>query len=241
MPLDTEKLGKDLDDTTQSGAKDEKTPQLDSKVVEQLKNAGKAELYSQLAQDPEFSQLLQMKQSGKKFKVVEEGTDSSSNASNPNPSPDLEKMSESEKLQYMVSQVTKETSKIVDAKLAPLGQTVEQLKVQATQINLQKINDQITQVKKKYSDFETFEPRMTEIAKENRGLSVEQLYFLAKQEKGGFAPTSRLTASERPSSTTARPHVKREIGQGVVGIREMLPNAIAQTLSRTLGEVESEE
>lgn len=239
---DPTQFGKNLDDTTVANQGDDKikTPQLDPKIIQALKESGAAEYHAKLASDPDFANLVKARQSGKKVKLVEEGAGDSHPTTTPSSQadPDFEKMSEKEKMMFIAQSAATIATTNLKKELDPINQKVDGLLQHSANIRRADIETNVEQARKSFPDFETYEPRMAQLASENKNLTVRQLYLLAKDEKGGLIPTSRLTSSERPSNSIARPHAKREMKAGVMGIREVLNASVASNLNRFQSESE---
>jgi hypothetical protein len=93
------------------------------------------------------------------------------------------------------------------------------------------VSSEISEAKKKYSDFEQMMPKMAELNKEVKGVSVDELYFLAKVRSGLPLVTQEKIETERPdgsqSAANARPRYKRpENIRGGRGMQDILSAAL---------------
>ena len=77
---------------------------------------------------------------------------------------------------------------------------VEQLEGLAQGNQQKEVKTQINAVREKYSDFDKHKAKMLELSKSVQGLTVEELYILAKSRSGGLKLAKEETFSERPRS-----------------------------------------
>lgn len=220
-------LGEDLE-----GDKGNAPPlKVDPKVIETAEKAGAAKLYAQIISDPELGEVLKARAAGKKMKLVpaDEKVTVTEEAA-----PDFENMTEHQKHQYVISQVVKETSKLVDTKLAPVNERLDVFNNFAQTLQQRDAMGQVDALKKKHKDFDTFAPRMAELAGEHPRLTADQLYTLAAQEAGKFVPVASRTTSERPSNVIGKSQQKKEKPVGMAkfgGLGALIREAASQTIS----------
>lgn len=223
-------LGKDIDENDEV----EQTPtsQISPEVLAEIKKGAQAEIFAQLQQDDAIRAVLQLRQAGKTPQVVEEGVDraagtESQPVADPPSPPDISKMTEQEKMRYLVSMVSKETTKLVDEKLQPLGKRLEQIEGFGAEIKKNEVVNQVQQLKTKYgeAEFEALKPQMASILQRHPTLSAEELFQMAKLQRGDMIPAAKLASSEKPSASTGKPHNRREVKPGVGGMRELLAGA----------------
>lgn len=240
-----ENFGKPVDENTPVDPPDP-AAKLPKEVVDSIEQGAQAKIFNTLMQDPDYAAVMRMKQQGKKMKISEEGVEpvkqpeGASGAKPAPPSSDLSKMSEQEKMQYLVDQVVGKTGQLVDQKLAPMTKELEQLKGYAQGKLRDETITSVNDVKKKYgeSEFEALKPTMAELYQRNQSLSAEELFLLASAKSGKLVQSKTRSASEKPTSTTSRPHVKPEVKNGVTGMRELLQGATARIYSERFGESE---
>lgn len=226
-------LGKELG-SEEAEQNDQPKHQIDPAVLKQIQEGEQAKVFNTLMADEQFGQILRARQAGKKLKIVEDSGEEKKEEKAPEQQ-DLSKMSEAEKLEYLGNSIISKLDPLIDNKIKGIKTEVEGLKSYATNKSQTELQAQIEQFAEKHSDFETYKPRMAEIATENRKLSLNQLYTLAKAEKGELMPKAKATSSERPSHSLARPHKKTEAPNGVVGMRELLAGASNKVFSQMNG------
>jgi hypothetical protein len=92
------------------------------------------------------------------------------------------------------------------------------------------VTEQIAKAKKEHSDFETLRPKMLEINDQLPGMSIEELYTIAKI-RGAVSSAPAAIESERPDTHAARP---AEIGRqepvyrGAAGARALIKKALSE-------------
>lgn len=159
----------------------------------------------QLLMDPEIHAVLQARRQGKKVKIVEDSEESQANEAE---EPDLtEGLPEGDPARETLSKVTKLINTKLSSKdrqIAEMAQKIQQLEGVATKVQERDIESQITQVQTKYKDFKTFSKPMVELSKQHPGLSVEDLYVLAKSRSGKLKMVEQGTFTERPTTQPSR-------------------------------------
>lgn len=237
-----DKFGKPLEEEEEQQSQSQ--PQLSAEALQQIRQGAQAEVYGALQNDPEIGQILRLRAAGKKPQVTEAGVErpessASSQHAAPPASVDLSKMSEAEKMKYFVDQVRAETVKVVGEQLKPIDQRLNAIEGFGQEIKKNDVVAQVAAVKKKYgeSEFESLKPQMAALLTENPNLSAENLFLLAAAQAGRFVQAPRRTTSEKPSSTTSRPHERREPARpGVGGMRELLSGATSKVFERVSGQ-----
>lgn len=240
-----ENFGKPVDENTPVDPPDP-TAKLPKEVVDAIKQGAQAEIFNTIMQDPDYAAVMRMKQQGKKMEISEAGVEKPKPGGAPEakapPASDLSKMSEQEKMQYLVNEVVGKTGALVDQKLAPLNKELEQLKGFAQGKLREETITSVNDVKKKYgeSEFEAVKPAMAELYQRNQSLSAEELFLLASAKSGKLVQAKTRSSSEKPTSTTSRPHTKSEVKNGVVGLRDLLQGATSRAYSNNFGETSEE-
>ena len=226
MPEETlEDLGEDLEEGGPPKG-------IDPEVLKTAEKAGAAKLYAQIVSDPDVGKLLQLKAANKKVKVMAEGEGDTKEPMEEK-EPDFENLSEKEKMQWLVRQVSRGLDSTIDQKLVPILERVDGLNSFATSLKQKDAVQQVDDLKKEFKDFAVHAPRMQELAGENPNLSVRQLYVLAAQEAGVLTRSERRTTSEKPSNTSARPAKKQSdagVKIGFGGLREIISKAAADVI-----------
>jgi hypothetical protein len=90
----------------------------------------------------------------------------------------------------------------------------------------QKVQGEIQDVRSRYPDFAQYQTQMVQLHKQNPGLSVEELYHVAKRRSGG--PDTKVdTRTERPSSHSGRPPKRKApIGNSKADFQRLLDGAL---------------
>lgn len=190
---------------------------------------------------PEVRRAMELVSSGKKIKVVEEGSDSQTptvEEEEPNWEDFADKPQELFKYtrKKLAGDVLSSLDKILTSKLQPLFEQVNLLSEKNKKGEIQQLEKQVGSAAKRFPDFMKFQKAMVALHEENPGLDVEELYHLARK-RSGVAPLTRQTQteSERPSLTPARPPSKGPVGNGIgngKGKDENLNGVNSRTLFR---------
>jgi len=191
------------------------------KLTEVEKKANDAGTLAKILADPDVRALLQAKEQGKKVKVLEDATIEEL------PDPDLSDLDEESK--DSLKKVFSYVKAALDIRLKPLQEQMSKVSQYVEVSEGSKVKEEIASVRKKFSDFDDYRQDMVDINKVNPGLSVEELYFLAKTRKtGGFNVGAPKTDSERPQRSTARPAVveKKPVRPGKRGFDDLLNEAL---------------
>lgn len=181
--------------------------------------------------DPEVAQILQARREGKAIKIVAgDDTSESDVASDKLVIPD----ETLEELDPEIKSVVETISKHIDARLSPMTAQLAKLQGLADQMQEKAVADQIGTISDKHKDFEKYRPEMARLSRsEGSGLSVEQLFALAKLADGKLNLTEPSTHSEKPTPTPRRKGVgpKRD---GPQGGRRGWNATLSDALDRTL-------
>lgn len=167
-----------------------------------------------MMQDPDVQRLISLKQSGQKFKL---STDSDDNADDGRINvPEFQEPADWDDLnqkqlvelanQKSKSELRGELKKMVQ----PLLDEIKTLRQQSEQSQMAQINQEIARMREKYSDFKNLEPTMAELNRRAPGLSIQELYRLAKSTTQSETPA---TPSEKPTNTPSRPPIANKIDQ----------------------------
>jgi len=185
------------------------------------------EVLARLTADPDIRALLEARESGKAVRVVvgEEGEkDKKADVK-----PDLNEMSNTELAEYLKGALLEAIKPVVGDALKPMSGKLDLLEAARKADEQSRFSQEVSDVKKKYPDFEEYRGEMVELDKKNPTLSAEQLYILARLEKGHGLPLDK-TASEKPSSAPNRPErtITREIPlpKGRPGFQQLLSEAL---------------
>ncbi len=180
--------------------------------------------------NPEVAQILQANRDGKIAKVTVSDT------AEPESSPAALEIPEDalEDLDPGIRTVVETISKHIEAQISPLTEKVNKLQLLADGMQKTAMDTQIGKVAGKHKDFEKYRGKMADISRaEGAGLSVEQLYVLAKLQDGDLNLTEPSTHSERPTPTPQRRAVRSKTAGPQVG-RKAWQISLGDALDRTL-------
>ncbi len=185
-----------------------------------------------IVSDPEVAQILQARREGRAIKIVAGDDDAgdTDTASEKLVIPD----ETLEELDPEIKSVVETISKHIDARLTPMTAQLAKLQGLADQMQERAVEAQIGTISEKHKDFEKYRPEMARLSRsEGSGLSVEQLFALAKLADGKLNLTEPSTHSEKPTPTPRRKGVgpKRD---GPVGGRRGWNLTLSDALDRTL-------
>lgn len=191
---------------------------------------------AKVMEDPDVLKVLQLKQAGKKASVSEEvppkeEDDDESDAKEPE---DLESLTNREILALAERRAAKRVRDSARKQISKLEAQLEQVVGMLRNQQLETVNNQIAEAKKRYSDFDVFLPDMQVISQQNPGLNIDEVYYLAKRRKVGPSAEQRVQ-SERPTATATRPpekHLVEGLKPGPRGNSELINAGISAVLER---------
>ena len=172
---------------------------------------------AQLLADQDIQEVLRAKQRGEKVRVLGENEyQKSQTPEEPEaPPPDLDELSNKELAQYLVKTIVgelrKDVGKAIEESNQPLRAELSVLKTDREVRDTQSTRKQLDDVKKRYKDVEQYATPMVDVFKTNPGLSVEELYWIAKSRTVGTPPGGGIgpnPESERPAPAAAPPPIK---------------------------------
>lgn len=186
-----------------------------------------------LLQDPDIAKVIAAKRMGKPVRVSDEEPEPESD---PESEPELDSELE-ESPDDPVTKVMSKLTKVMDSKLqtalAPLLEQLAGVKSVADTVQRKDITDQISVVKTKYKDFDDYRDSMLKLSKEHEGLSVKDLYVLAKSRSGKLRMVEAVTGSEKPTSALRRQGTVSQTNQtprprGRKGFSDILEEALGK-------------
>lgn len=210
-----------------------KAPAEDSKIKEilsgQAAEIAKTQLMAQLAGDPDYRAVMDMKNRGVKFKLVPEGEAGSEPASNEKV--EWDNLTNAQMAEKLPTVMTKQMKEVIEAAMAPLHQKIQQLENVSQNIAAEKVQSQIAEVQKKYKDFDELRPMMIQLNQQKPGNDLEDLYWMARRRSGKPMVDAQPTATERPTTSTARPSPtvrKQPLPPGKRGFSQLLDEALSK-------------
>lgn len=207
-----------------------KAPAEDSKIKDilsgQAAEIAKTQLMAQLAGDPDYRAVMDMKNRGVKFKLVPEGE--------PGHEPTNEKvewdnLTNAQMAEKLPTVMTRQMKEVIEAAVAPLHAKIQQLENVSQNIAAEKVQSQIAEVSKKYKDFDELRPMMIQLNQQKPGNDLEDLYWMARRRSGKPMTDVQPTSVERPTTSTARPSPtqrKQALPPGKRGFSMLLDEAL---------------
>lgn len=204
-------------ETGTEGKSDEISIEDKEKAVEKQLTAisekvDQGKILSQILADADVQKVISAKRAGQEVEVMQKeeiealrkGKETLSSEGELNYSADLESLTSTELAGSITKSILEQVSSLIDEKLTPLSDQVGNVgRFVESEVQI-KVNTQIEEAKEKYPDFVEQREMMQEIRKTNQGLSIDELYVLAKRRKGETIVTKDQTESERPTHTSAR-------------------------------------
>jgi hypothetical protein len=176
--------------------------------------------------DPLVREVLEARRAGRDVVVrpVEEPEDRSGDSP-----PDLESMTNTDLTRYIVQGVLKELGPLVKKEVEPIGERLQAVET-AAQASLRKtVSEQIAGLSARYPDFPQYEQEMIALRKGNPGLSLEQLYVLARMGQGKLEIPEGSPSSERPTTAPVRRPLREgspPVRRGAGGFAQLLQGAL---------------
>lgn len=210
---------------------------------------------AEMLQDPDYYAVMQAKQSGRAVKVIALAADGSDPTQRREAQPpeeplkdlDFETASDKDKHAYTLKSVEKMLKeivpKMVESATGPLSEQMKKLGGFVQTTAEERFSQDVKRLTKKYPDFNNYLDLMTQIQSKNPGLTLEEIYGVAKGRSGSQVTSEHRTQSERPNQQTiSRPSAvpqreskpKNDNGASAanrVSFREMLQKA-ADKVSR---------
>lgn len=202
-----------------------------------------SETLAKLMSDPDVRAVLDAKQAGKKVKLVEEEEEDEEEEL------DLDSLTNKQLTKHLLKQVTKAVGVATEQRIAKVEELLQGVIGHIQGSQTADVRKQIESMKEKFPDFEDLRERMAEINHTTPGLSVEELYLLAKVRETGLDGLATGLRSERPSSSTARPprtqQRKTALPTGKRGfdvlLQEALEGRVSKAITTAAGEGEGSE
>jgi len=165
---------------------------------------------SSILSDSDVQKVLAAKDKGESVRIVtgnetETETDLSLQG-------DPEEMSNSELVKYMGKRV----ERIVENALKPVASRVEGVEGHLGEKEAERLSQEVAQCKENHPDFDKHKSTMAKLREHNPGLSIEELYTIAKvrsktNEKEDKKKASTADpGSERPSTAIAEPRQNKD-------------------------------
>lgn len=223
----------DLSDLTPEEQAEERMAQRLEKIVSQ--RSPDSETLREIMSDEDVRRLVESKRQGKKVKLIEEEEARARQASEDSEDVvDFDEMTNEQLIKYIKTSLTSD----IREELGELKGGLKKALGFVDQQHAQSLSQQISAARKKYADFDDMKSDMISLNKEAPGLSVEELYILAKRrnsqepvlaepEGGSESPKRRSPRieSERPTtvgSRGSRTEKKQTVIPGRRGFQQLL-------------------
>lgn len=178
--------------------------------------------------DPDLRAVLEAKQAGKKVKVVSGDEGERRKVEEPK---DFTELNQKQLAEYVVSKAEEIAEEKTNSRVAELEQQIAALRANAESGLKEKAEAQVAAAKAKYKDFDLLLEDIKKINAQTPGLSVDDMYVLAKHRKGGSVtlPNRTETESERPTPSGmrgGRAKEKRTVPAGPRGFSQLLAQSL---------------
>jgi hypothetical protein len=181
------------------------------------------ESLAKIAADPDVRRILEARQKGEQVKVTV-GEDKP-----PEPEPgwpddeDLDMLSNTQLADKVLKRAGEDVGRRLDKVMSTLQQVTQFVRTNEGEA----VKRQVDEARAKYRDFDKFKQPILELNGKFPGLSVEELYFLAKKRAGGLEAPSGPTASEKPTTSPTKPSKRKEqVAAGRAGFGDLLDQAM---------------
>lgn len=171
-----------------------------------------------LLADPEIAKVVELKRAGKKINIAEVDSDEGSD----------EEEEEENLGEGAGAELIKRLIGVVDKKLSPIADRLKAIEGFANDSQRKEINAQVASVREKHKDFDKFKDQMLKLSADNPGLSVEELYYVAKARSGKLEVKEEETFSEQPTHQPRRPKVKKTARRGRAGFHNAVQEALKE-------------
>jgi hypothetical protein len=151
-----------------------------------------------ILQDPEVAAVLAAKKEGKAVHVVAKEEEREPDIDLD--SIDFDVLDNKDMVKLLMKVTAQQSASIVRDSIKPVTDSISVLNQHLESQQNEKVNLEIQEAKRKFKDFDYYAPAMAELSKSNPGLTVTELYSIAKERIGEAAPPEVNT--ERPTQTT---------------------------------------
>ncbi len=185
----------------------EENLKLEGRIEELKKHENASEQLSSLIADPDVRNLLRAKQNGDPVQVLvgdEKDPDPDKKGKN------LDEMSRSELAEHIIQESAKASKEVIQEGLGPVNDTLASLNDDKQEARKTELAKEVTTTRKKFEDFNEYQEAIAGLHETNPTLTVEELYYVAKQRAGKDITEKVNPASEKPSSTAASPPKKKQ-------------------------------
>lgn len=198
---------------------------LESDVTDRVNALEYQQKLNGLLADPEIQAVLAARQSGKKIKIasVEDEIEKVI------PPELLDGLEDDDPTRKILEKLDGVLNQRLQDVLEPLNNRLQRAEAVAEQVRQAELTTQVNSAASKYKDLSKYHGDMVSLAKQTPGLSVEELYLIAKNRKGKLQIAPDVTPLERP---TSQPGARRKTAEapkiihGRKGFDQMLSQAL---------------
>lgn len=223
------------DDNEGKDSKDDLHPSVAKQLAELQQGQQHTSKLMQLVSDPDVMELIKAKEQGRKFRLVEDNGQQRQHSplddlvtpseNDPFKDVDIETLDNSGLAEYAAHKASQATMKQLTPVLKQLTesfstkmQSVEQFQQSVQQ---QQAAQQVAEAARKYPDFETYRDDMADLYDKFPNATMDQLYTLAKQQRGTLYQHRAETEKPESSATGGRSQPKSKV-RGSRGFEDAL-------------------
>jgi len=200
----------DKDDKDENGTlKDTAEANLEKRFSQQDDKINRVEALNQLMRDPDIQKVLEAKRKGNEIVISSKEKDNEdglfelpSFKDDEGKDKSLEDLSNKELLELATGNVTKTISDLLDKKLKGVKGDISGVQKFVQQTETERIQREVVDVRKAAPDFDKYKEQIVELNRQNPGLTVEELYLLAKRRVEGKKKQDN-TDTEKPTGQTS--------------------------------------
>jgi hypothetical protein len=212
---------------------DDETPETEEETQPRRTSGFDAsEFIAGMMSDPEIQAVIAARREGRDVQVTDR------KPKEPEP-PQRKKLSEEigddDEVDPTIKRVLDLIEQRVDSTVAPLSEKLAGLEEMASGFQRQTVNQQIEKAAAKYNDFDKYRGEMAKIARETPGLSMDELYLIAKSRANDLNFAQPSTETERPMAATGVRRglpKKPKYERGRKGWNDMLADSLEKLPSR---------
>jgi len=145
--------------------------------IEQQVNQGPS--VAKIMSVPGVRELIEAQSNGRKIKLVDETEQAT--PSDPLEGVDFENMDSRGVVKLMLGMLPKMVNEVVKQNVAPINDQVGRIRGHLAKSVEKEVNDQVEEARERFPDFDQVKPQILALSNENPGLTVDELYLLAKR------------------------------------------------------------
>jgi hypothetical protein len=194
-----------------------------------LNGQAEAKALARMALDPEMRAILEARQRGEKVKIVPQNAPVEE-VKAPE-TIDYDQLTNTQLMQKLPDVLSGSFKKLMQDAVTPLLEKIQRLEGASQHVLADKVSREIQDAERTFPDLAQYKADMAQLNQTHQGLSVKQLYALAKFNKTGGVELQRPTQTEKPNNSSARPSAaaqrKSPLPSGNKGFRQLLDEALS--------------